>query len=127
MCAYVGAPGSQVCLGNHEADLPLATLSKRIAQSNFTWINTNMPAFPDHPHPELPPKRSGGANMPSGVGGADPRQSEKNKEKKLLPMESACLVSSECGKASVALLGLLSDEANMFRDGTFKVDTLNTS
>jgi len=29
-------------IGNHEADIPLDQLFKRIRQSNFTWINSNM-------------------------------------------------------------------------------------
>ncbi|KAI8617574.1 Metallo-dependent phosphatase-like protein [Chytriomyces sp. MP71] len=35
-----------VCLGNHEDDVDFATLQNRINQSNFTWINTNIPDLP---------------------------------------------------------------------------------
>eukprot|EP00656_Telonema_subtile_P038097 TRINITY_DN4268_c0_g1_i2.p1 TRINITY_DN4268_c0_g1~~TRINITY_DN4268_c0_g1_i2.p1 ORF type:complete len:456 (-),score=114.44 TRINITY_DN4268_c0_g1_i2:688-2055(-) len=35
-----------VCIGNHEADVPLEQLHKRIQESSFTWLNTNMPDLP---------------------------------------------------------------------------------
>jgi hypothetical protein len=36
-------------------------------------------------------------------------------------MKSSVLLSSSCGKVKLTLLGLMSDEADMFRDGKFKV------
>eukprot|EP00127_Corallochytrium_limacisporum_P006704 Clim_evm17s233 gene=Clim_evmTU17s233 len=33
---------THVCLGNHEADVPIRDLKQRIAESQFKWINTNM-------------------------------------------------------------------------------------
>lgn len=32
-----------VCFGNHETDIPHTELLRRIQQSNFKWINSNMP------------------------------------------------------------------------------------
>jgi hypothetical protein len=39
-------------------------------------------------------------------------------------MAPSAVVASPCGRAAVALVGLLSDEPEMFRDGTFKVRQL---
>eukprot|EP00961_Rhodomonas_salina_P040814 548433-Rhodomonas_salina.1 len=33
---------SHVCFGNHETDIPHDELVRRIAESNFTWVNSNM-------------------------------------------------------------------------------------
>ncbi|ORY48445.1 Metallo-dependent phosphatase [Rhizoclosmatium globosum] len=38
-----------VTLGNHEDDVSIEALQARIAQSSFTWINTNIPDFPTTP------------------------------------------------------------------------------
>lgn len=35
-----------VCIGNHETDVPLQHLFKRIKESKFTWINSNMERIP---------------------------------------------------------------------------------
>ncbi|KAI9020331.1 Metallo-dependent phosphatase-like protein [Hyaloraphidium curvatum] len=35
------------CLGNHESDVPHAGIVKRIDESEFVWINTNLPNFLD--------------------------------------------------------------------------------
>jgi 2',3'-cyclic-nucleotide 2'-phosphodiesterase (5'-nucleotidase family) len=32
-----------VCIGNHENDIKLTEMQKRMKESKFTWINTNMP------------------------------------------------------------------------------------
>ena len=34
------------CFGNHEADLPLAAVQRRVAEFAGCWLNTNMPEFP---------------------------------------------------------------------------------
>jgi 2',3'-cyclic-nucleotide 2'-phosphodiesterase (5'-nucleotidase family) len=36
---------THVSIGNHEADVSLHALRERIQQSNFVWINTNMPTL----------------------------------------------------------------------------------
>ena len=40
-------PVDYVCFGNHEADLPLDAIKKRVAEYQGTWLNTNMPTFTD--------------------------------------------------------------------------------
>lgn len=40
-----------VCIGNHECDVPHAELLRRVAESKFTWINTNMRDLPLHAAP----------------------------------------------------------------------------
>lgn len=90
---------THACLGNHEADMSLAVLQKRIAElsKSVTVINTNM---------------------------RDP-PSEKSKSADAAWLASDltppyALVSTPCRSATVALLGMMSDEESMFRDGTFK-------
>lgn len=34
---------THVCLGNHENDVPPSAITKRVQQSNFVWINSNIP------------------------------------------------------------------------------------
>ncbi|KAI9318859.1 Metallo-dependent phosphatase-like protein [Obelidium mucronatum] len=34
-----------VCFGNHEDDVDFASLKSRVAQSNFVWVNTNIPGI----------------------------------------------------------------------------------
>jgi 2',3'-cyclic-nucleotide 2'-phosphodiesterase (5'-nucleotidase family) len=43
-------PITHVVFGNHEDDVGMAALAKRVAELRGTWLNTNMPAF----QPELP-------------------------------------------------------------------------
>ena len=38
-------PVDYVCFGNHETDLKIDELRKRIDQSEFAWINSNMPGM----------------------------------------------------------------------------------
>ncbi|CAJ1955575.1 unnamed protein product [Cylindrotheca closterium] len=38
---------THVCFGNHECDIPLPALAKRIEESDFAWINTNMREIDD--------------------------------------------------------------------------------
>ena len=38
-------PVDYVCFGNHETDLKIDELRKRIDQSKFAWINSNMPGM----------------------------------------------------------------------------------
>lgn len=35
-----------VCIGNHENDIRLSEMHKRMKESKFTWINTNMTTLP---------------------------------------------------------------------------------
>ena len=43
-----------VSFGNHEADIPFRELQKRIHESNFIWVNTNMTKI-DVPSSKAPP------------------------------------------------------------------------
>jgi 2',3'-cyclic-nucleotide 2'-phosphodiesterase (5'-nucleotidase family) len=45
-------PTDYVCFGNHECDVPHASLLERIDEFKGTWLNTNMPEITD---PPLPP------------------------------------------------------------------------
>ena len=38
-------PVDYVCFGNHETDLKMDELCKRIDESEFAWINSNMPGM----------------------------------------------------------------------------------
>ena len=47
----VGGVGIQyVCFGNHETDVPIEEMRKRIGEFKGVWLNTNMPDF----KPSLP-------------------------------------------------------------------------
>lgn len=43
-----------VCIGNHEADIPHAQLLKRVKESRFTWINSNMQRLPMDADTKMP-------------------------------------------------------------------------
>lgn len=97
---------SHVCFGNHEADLPLDIISHRIKESRFQWINTNMPSFPAFSALGQPYYQLSSSSPPS--------------SSLSIPMSMSSIITSKCGKVSLPLIGLMSDEADMFRDGTFK-------
>ena len=94
-------------LGNHEADLHWPQLQNRIEEltNNYSGhrkgiqlVNTNL---------RVPPPSSSklaGANIIT-----DPQRA---------PPFS--MVTTACGRVNVALLGLISDERTVFRDGTFR-------
>jgi 5'-nucleotidase len=46
-------PVHYVCFGNHEADLPLVHVKKRVKEYQGTWLNTNMPTFNDDQDQEI--------------------------------------------------------------------------
>jgi 2',3'-cyclic-nucleotide 2'-phosphodiesterase (5'-nucleotidase family) len=49
----LGGVGIQyVCFGNHETDIPIEELRKRIGEFKGVWINSNMPGFTDLALPE---------------------------------------------------------------------------
>lgn len=50
-----------VCFGNHETDVPHAALLQRIAESKFTWINTNIASHPAKSYLSLGRRR--GSNL----------------------------------------------------------------
>jgi 2',3'-cyclic-nucleotide 2'-phosphodiesterase (5'-nucleotidase family) len=93
MVATLRASGLTHCsLGNHEADLKLNSLRDRLKElsKSVTVLNTNM---------RNPPSKA--AWMKDSMKAFD-------------------LIQSPCQQVSVALLGLISDEPGMFRNGTFK-------
>ena len=96
MVATLRAIGvTHVSLGNHEADLRLNKLKRRLDDfaKSATIINTNI---------------RGGDNAPWLAGSPDHF------------IKEYALLSTKCGRAKVGLLGLMSDEPNMFRDNTFR-------
>jgi len=109
MASTLRASGiTHASLGNHEADLKLTVLRDRVHQMGklssskkykrpITVLNSNV----------IPTKE----------------QIEKNPKKYSFMVETMKpydIVTSYCGKIKVGLMGLLSDEEDMFRDGTFK-------
>ena len=89
----VGGVGVQcVCFGNHEADVPVEDLRRRIAEFRGAWLNTNLPDFspalPDHYIVEV----AGGGR---GGGGGDG------------------------GGRRVGFVGLLTTDASLYRSGVF--------
>ncbi|CAB9513953.1 5-Nucleotidase [Seminavis robusta] len=110
MVATLKACGlTHVCLGNHEADLHWPQLHSRMEelcrsssitanaqQQAVTFVNTNL----REPPPDAKEKESWWMTGPM----APPY----------------AIVPTPCGRASVALLGLLSDEKRVFRDETFR-------
>jgi len=53
------------CFGNHEADLKLPQLHRRIKESEFAWVNSNMPGFvpPEGKLPRYLVKEVGGKKI----------------------------------------------------------------
>ena len=78
-----------VCLGNHEADVGNAALVKRIQQSRFAWINSNVPDL-----------------------------TETLALKVALP-DHVILTVGDHSQKKVALLGFLTDDASLYRPGAF--------
>jgi len=78
---------THVCLGNHEADLPLEVVKERFndlsRRGQITVLNSNVRGLGRH-------------------------------------TREMDIVTSNCGRVRVGLVGLLSDECGMFRDGTFR-------
>lgn len=83
-------------LGNHEADLKLPRLQKRlnelIGKDNIIFINSNVL----------------GSQYPPAAFLQSP------------PIVPYSIVETECKRVKIAMLGLMSDESVTFRDGTFR-------
>eukprot|EP01064_Diplonema_japonicum_P008599 TRINITY_DN16045_c0_g1_i2.p1 TRINITY_DN16045_c0_g1~~TRINITY_DN16045_c0_g1_i2.p1 ORF type:complete len:574 (+),score=168.19 TRINITY_DN16045_c0_g1_i2:132-1853(+) len=86
-----------VCLGNHENDVPYAELMKRICESKFTWISSNM-------DPPLPQKVR---DLPWMVDGK-------------LPLFEIINV----GAFKIALLGLLTPDISLYPSSRFNGATM---
>ena len=81
---------THVCLGNHETDVSMDELDKRIGQSTFTWLNSNMPQL-------------------NGI-------LQKNKTNKHEVLE---VVNGNGVSKKVGLLGLLTADPAVYRPGSF--------
>lgn len=93
---------THVCFGNHEADIPFTALANRIRQSNFCWINTNMPALLD--------KLAATSSSTE-----DPPLASSMPEYCMIPVQSS---STQLTK-HVCLLGLLTSDPSLYRPGAF--------
>ncbi|KAF4753728.1 hypothetical protein FOZ63_030680, partial [Perkinsus olseni] len=100
-----------VCFGNHESDLTIDELASRIQESNFTWINTNMPHIP-LPSSSLLPKHHVILNI-STTAAAD-KHSGMMKHHDSVDTTQCC---REC--MSVYLLGLLTEDESLYKQGAF--------
>ncbi|CAB9498070.1 5'-nucleotidase [Seminavis robusta] len=89
-----------VCLGNHEADVGAPDLAQRIRQSQFVWINSNMPDLNDK------------------IGLKD-----NNDNHHQLPKELEILTVGKNGsnqkKKKVVLLGLITEDPSLYRPDAF--------
>jgi 2',3'-cyclic-nucleotide 2'-phosphodiesterase (5'-nucleotidase family) len=83
---------THVCFGNHEADLQLHDLRKRCSELEGLWLNTNVPTFPID------------------------EVSSGNILNRQLPRYDVV----EVGGVRVGLVGLLTDEKQVFYTDTFK-------
>ena len=81
---------THVCFGNHETDIPINQIPKRIEQSNFVWVNSNMPDLNEKLGVNTPPYEI--------IELSDGQQQVTKK---------------------VALLGLMTDEPGLYRPGAF--------
>lgn len=45
---------THVCIGNHEANIPMKDMLKRLDESQFKWINSNMPDVDMQGRPPMP-------------------------------------------------------------------------
>eukprot|EP00977_Amphora_coffeiformis_P021468 scaffold9369_cov182-Amphora_coffeaeformis.AAC.13 len=86
---------THVCFGNHETDIPMSALAKRVQQSNFVWLNTNLQ--------ELNTKL--GIDTP---------------EYEILTVISRDKTVTK----RIALLGLLTDDSSLYRPGSFDNATI---
>lgn len=92
---------THVCLGNHEADFgSLNVLGERIQQSQFKWINTNMPQLD-----QKLDRVMNGDNFD--VHNKCPRYD-----------------MVQVGTRQVALLGLLTEDSSLYRPGAFEDATI---
>jgi 2',3'-cyclic-nucleotide 2'-phosphodiesterase (5'-nucleotidase family) len=93
------------CLGNHEADWKLPRLYKRLQKlgQTVTIVNSNIARGPLPAEDEMMNRQSPEwLRQPSDW------------------MPEYSFLSTPCQQVKIAIVGLLSDEASMFRDGTFR-------
>ena len=102
---------THACFGNHEADVPLSELRRRIRESNFVWVSTNMRLFnqtscdlegvctPTHDIVRV----VGRATMPADNDGFD----------------ELSQLSRQPHVRHIALLGLLTNDPSLYKPGAF--------
>lgn len=110
MVATMRALGmTHVSLGNHEADLKLPKLRKRLKELQNI---TPSPSTTDFP-----------LVLNSNIGFTTTTEDDEDKaewEWLTKELRRYDVVTTPCGRVRVGLLGLMSDESSMFRDGTFR-------
>jgi 2',3'-cyclic-nucleotide 2'-phosphodiesterase (5'-nucleotidase family) len=96
-----------VCLGNHENDVGPDALIQRIHQSDFQWINSNLPNLKDKL--QFDKLLDGGDGGDGGDGDGDP-----------VPEH----VLLNVGGINVALIGLMTEDPSLYRAGAFGGPTI---
>ncbi|KAJ3119781.1 hypothetical protein HK100_000155 [Physocladia obscura] len=79
-----------VCFGNHEDDVDFASLNDRIEQSNFVWINSNIPKL-------------------------KVRESIRHKVPDHVKLSIPSIGNTDLPPKTVALLGLCTDDAHLYK------------
>ena len=119
MVATLRALGmTHVSLGNHEADLKLSKLRHRLSQLQATSSNPSFSKLGANVFTPANVFSSATVVLNSNMGFSgrmDPDAAWMTQELKRYD-----IVTTSCGRVKVGLLGLMSDEAGMFRDGTFR-------
>jgi 2',3'-cyclic-nucleotide 2'-phosphodiesterase (5'-nucleotidase family) len=99
---------THLSLGNHEADLKLPKLKRRLAQ-----LQRKSASSPLSSRPIL---------LNSNVGIRDKENNSSTEDWAWMSddLPRYDLVTTPCGRVTVGMMGLLSDDRAMFRDGTFR-------
>lgn len=117
MVATLRALGmSHVSLGNHEADLKLPKLRKRLAKLQEIRTSAEAPTFADADFPEIPET----VVLNTNIGYTSTPADGQDWEWMTNELRRHDVVTTPCGRVRVGLLGLMSDERAMFRDATFR-------
>eukprot|EP00977_Amphora_coffeiformis_P008837 scaffold1995_cov167-Amphora_coffeaeformis.AAC.17 len=114
MVATLRALGmTHVSLGNHEADLKLPKLRKRLTKLQQKRKSSDGATFSDTNFPATVVLNTNIGYTATPAGG-------KEWEWMTQDLLRHDVVTTRCGRVRVGLLGLMSDEKSMFRDGTFR-------
>eukprot|EP00527_Entomoneis_sp_CCMP2396_P007736 CAMPEP_0198141438 /NCGR_PEP_ID=MMETSP1443-20131203/4434_1 /TAXON_ID=186043 /ORGANISM="Entomoneis sp., Strain CCMP2396" /LENGTH=616 /DNA_ID=CAMNT_0043804187 /DNA_START=58 /DNA_END=1908 /DNA_ORIENTATION=+ len=110
---------THLSLGNHEADLKFPALKKRLREISAEYSKTKK-------NNTITKRKQGPVVLNSNVGHTDFLSTRINNTRQQTDLDLAeetrsfDIVTTRCGSVRVALLGLLSDEPGIFRDGTFR-------
>ena len=114
MVATLRALGmTHVSLGNHEADLKLPKLRKRLTKLQQKKKSTDGATFSDSNFPAT-------VVLNTNIGYTSTPTEGQEWEWMTQDLLRHDVVTTRCGSVRVGLLGLMSDEKSMFRDGTFR-------